>query len=225
MESKKFTIKIKGEVFESDDNGMLNLNSIWKGCGLPERKRPSEWKSKVFNELQDSGNIRKLRNTSQGKGQAPYHLWADETGSIAFAMWISTSFYISVVHSFIDLRNGRIEEALNLAASSMSQSDGDKLKDLVWENICGVKTLNQRTALQVAGIKHPIIFMREIRRRTKGYDRLREEGKIVLQTYDQGKWTDRFTQEGFQWLLDKADEMNSWVESTRVANKKLRKSL
>lgn len=140
-------------------------------------------------------------------------------------MFVDKTFYIHVVESFVKLRNGRIEEALNLAANSMSDSDAYKMRDLVWENINGMRVINQRTALQVAGIKHPIIFMLELRKRTTAYKRLQDEGKIVYQTYDQGKWTDRFTQEGFQWLLDKAESMNSWVEDIKTSNKRLSKSL
>lgn len=117
--------------------------------------------------------------------------------------------YISV----LEQENLRLEE------------ENQILKDLVWENIGDMKVLNQRTALQVAGIKHPIIFMRELRKRTASYKRLQDEGKIVYQTYDQGKWTDRFTQEGFQWLLDKSETMNAWVEEIKISNKKLSKSL
>lgn len=41
-EDKRFTIKIMGEVFESDADGFLDLNEIWRGCGLPTNKRPSQ---------------------------------------------------------------------------------------------------------------------------------------------------------------------------------------
>ncbi|AGH32192.1 anti-repressor Ant [Vibrio phage 11895-B1] len=219
--SKRFSIKIFDNVFESDEDGLLNLNYIWKGCNLPENKRPSEWKNNVFKELQVTGNIRKLKNLTQGKGDAPFHLWSTEHGAVAYAMWVSTRFYIQVINAFVDLRQGNIEQAINLAANSMSDTDAHKMRDLVWENLNGMKVINQRTALQIAGIKHPIVFMRELRKRSKSYQRLQEEGKIVYQTYDQGKWTDRFTQEGFQWLLDNSDKMNTWVDDVKEQNKRI----
>lgn len=216
--SKRFSIKIFDEVFESDEDGFLNLNEIWNRCDLEEKKRPSEWKSEIKQVLINSEKIRI-------KGGRYGGTFATEDATIAYSMFVDKTFYIHVVESFVKLRNGRIEEALNLAANSMSDSDAYKMRDLVWENINGMRVINQRTALRVAGIKHPIIFMRELRKRTTEYKRLQDEGKIVYQTYDQGKWTDRFTQEGFQWLLDKAESMNSWVEDIKASNKRLSKSL
>lgn len=210
----QFTIKIQEKVFTSNEEGFLDLNEIWRGCQLEEKKRPSEWKSEIKQVLTNSEKIR----IKKGRYGTTY---ATEDATIAYAMFVDKDFYMDVVNSFIDLRNGRVSEAVERAANSMSKSDGDKLKDMVWENINGMKAINQRTALQVAGINNPIIFMRELRKRNTAYRRLIDEEKIVLQTYAPNKWIERFTQEGFQWLLDKSEEMNAWVSEVRVKSKKL----
>lgn len=54
----KFDIKIMGEVFESDDNGFLDLNNICKGCNLGENNLPSEWRGKVKDRLIETANLR-----------------------------------------------------------------------------------------------------------------------------------------------------------------------
>jgi len=217
----QFTIKIQEKVFTSNEEGFLNLNEIHNGMNLKNSKRPNEFyrysKGKYFLE---NGNSRLNEIKHLGAGVTKFYS-ADEHATIAYAMWVDESFYMEVLNSFIDLRNGRVAEAVERAANSMSDSDGDKLKDMVWENINGMKTINQRTALQVAGIKNPIIFMRELRKRKESYKRLLAEEKIVLQTYAPNKWIERFTQEGFQGLLDKSEDINTWVSEVRVKNKKL----
>lgn len=85
--NKKFSIKIEGKDFQSNEDGMLNLNDIWKGCALEEKKRPSEWKSKVFNYLKSIGYIKRVKNPTQGKGQAPTYLVGTEDAVIAYCKW------------------------------------------------------------------------------------------------------------------------------------------
>lgn len=103
----------------------------------------------------------------------------------------------------------------------MSEESADKMMQVVWDNLNGMKVINQRTALQLAGIEHPITFMRELRKRSKYYERMVADERILLQTFAPSKWTERFTQKGFQWLLDNKDKMNSWVDEVQYNNKQL----
>ncbi len=55
--NKQFDITIDGVNFVSDVDGMLDLNVIWRELSLGEKKRPSEWKSKLRQSLSNSENI------------------------------------------------------------------------------------------------------------------------------------------------------------------------
>lgn len=212
----KFDIKIMGEIFESDDNGFLNLNDIHKGLGLPEARIPSKWRNEFSREFK---RLTKLVSVNGNNGGT----WADEQATIAYASWVSVEFFLSVTQAFVELRRGNVEGALQHAASTMSEESADKMMQVVWDNLNGMKVINQRTALQLAGIEHPITFMRELRKRSKYYERMVADERILLQTFAPSKWTERFTQKGFQWLLDNKDKMNSWVDEVQYNNKQLSK--
>lgn len=222
--SKRFTIKIEGKVFESDENGLLNLNDIWRGCGLSESKRPSEWKSKVFNELQDSGNIRRLKNVNQGKGEAPFYLWGTEHGAVAYSMWVSTNFYIQVLNAFVALRNGNLEEAVLLAGSTMSKEDEYLLvKFAAMKGLCFTKSC------WYANIHHPNKLLTYLKKNPNWkyfsenkYGRLyaTEEGVEKGYTYNcYGEWDTekvvmRFTQKGREMLRQHNQHFNKKVEES-----------
>lgn len=212
----KFDIKIKGEVFQSNEDGFLNLNEIHQGLNLPVSKRPSSWRNEFSREFK---RLTKLFSVNGDNGGT----WADEQATIGYAAWVSVDFFMGVTEAFVDLRRGNIQGALESAANTMSEGAADKMMQVVWENLNGMKVVNQRTALQLAGIEKPIVFMRELRKRTKSYDRIIGEQKIVLQTYAPNKWTDRFTQDGFQWLLNSKDAINSWVSEVQQTSKGLNK--
>lgn len=219
----KFDIKIMGEVFESDDNGFLNLNEIRERLSLPVSKTPNQWRSKVSEYLFETGNLQSEEINNLGSNLKYKFMKADEVGVVAYAMWVSPDFYVSVISSFVELRRGNVEGALQHAASTMSEESADKMMQVVWDNLNGMKVINQRTALQLAGIEHPITFMRELRKRSKYYERMVSDERILLQTFAPSKWTERFTQKGFQWLLDNKDKMNSWVDEVQYNNKQLSK--
>lgn len=146
--SDKFTIKIEGKVFESDEEGLLNLNDIWKGCGLTESKRPSEWRNKVSEGLRQSGNLRSARK-STGYNEH-WVTTGDERATVAYAMWISLDFYLSVMDAFIELRNGNLEKAVLLAGGTMSPEDEHLLiKFSSMKGLCFTKSC------WYANIKHP----------------------------------------------------------------------
>ncbi|QXN60138.1 hypothetical protein KUA24_71 [Vibrio phage HNL01] len=220
--SKQFDIKIFGKVFVSDDEGFLNLNDIKNNLGLPESKKPSRWDNNYSRSFTESRNLVLKEIKHLGAGATKYYA-GDEEAVIGYAMFVSVELYREVIKAFVDLRNGRLTEAFDRAMGTMSESSEDKIRNMVWENLNGMKVVNQRTALQIAGIKRPIVFMRELRRREKSFQKLQDERKIVMQTYAQGKWTPRFTHEGFQWLLEKQEDMNDWVEKCKQVEKDRKK--
>lgn len=145
---KRFTIKIEGRVFESDEEGFIDLNHVWKDFNLPNNKRPSEWRNKISEGLRQSGNLRSARkSTSYNEYNI---LVADERATVAYAMWISLDFYLSVMDAFISLRRGNLEEAVMLAAGTMSEEDEYLLvKFAAMKGLCFTKSC------WYANIKHP----------------------------------------------------------------------
>ncbi|CAM0042038.1 anti-repressor Ant [Vibrio phage K460] len=222
-EDKTFDVTIMGKVFLSDTEGMLDLNKIHNELVLKPSKRPNEfYRYKTGKYFLENGNSRLKEINHLGAGSSKFYV-ADEHATIAYAMWVDLNFYLEVVDSFVSLRQGKIAEALESAKGTMSEESGDKMMQIVWENLNGMKVVNQRTALQLAGIDKPIVFMRELRKREKSYSRVISEDKIIRQTYAPSKWTDRFTQKGFQWLLDNSSKINNWVLEVQEANRDLNK--
>lgn len=147
-----FSIKIDGKVFESDEGGYLNLNDIWNTFNLPNKNRPSEWRNKVAKDLRQSGDLRIARkSTTYNEFNI---LIADEHAAVAYAMWVSLDFYKSVLNAFVELRRGNLEEAVKIAASTMSKEDSYYLKKktsqagMLWLESCWF-----------SGIKHPNLLM------------------------------------------------------------------
>lgn len=62
---------------------------------------PSEWNNKIRTQLDRSGNFRTVNGDGGGT-------WATEAGAVAYAMWVSTEFYLMVINAFIFMRNDAI---------------------------------------------------------------------------------------------------------------------
>lgn len=92
-------IVINEHSFICNDQRMWNLNEIHRVLRLEDRKSPSDWNNKVRDALSSSGNFR----TSNGNGT-----WATEEGTVAYAMWVSTDFYLMVIRAFIFMRNDAV---------------------------------------------------------------------------------------------------------------------
>lgn len=82
-------IVIEGHSFICNDQRMWNLNEIHRVLGLPASKMPSEWNNKIRTQLDRSGNFRTVNGDGGGT-------WATEAGTVAYAMWVSTDFYLMV---------------------------------------------------------------------------------------------------------------------------------
>ena len=111
MKELKINFDGKDIVLHSNQDGMFDLNDIWRQAGLEEKKRPSEWKSEIKEALLHSEKIRSV-NGGVNRGT-----WATEQSVYAYAMFISTEFYVAVVEAFTLLVQGKTEEALDTATS------------------------------------------------------------------------------------------------------------
>ncbi|HFI1931060.1 TPA: hypothetical protein ACGPMY_001423 [Yersinia enterocolitica] len=100
---------VDGYKWECNNDRMWNLNELHKAKDLPDNKLPSEWDNAVKTTLLETGNFRVERD---GK---TWCTLATEAGAIAYAMWVSTPFYLTVVNAFIELRNDNVIKARNLA--------------------------------------------------------------------------------------------------------------
>src|SRR5690606_33752166 len=88
---------------------------IYRGLDLPESRGPSGWRNAVAVELRTSANLQSF----EGSGT-----WATEAGALAYAMWVSTDFYLMVVNAFVTMRNDAI---LSARMSSLALTEADKL--------------------------------------------------------------------------------------------------
>lgn len=219
--SKRFSIKIKGCVFESDAEGMLDLNLIWHGCHLERKDRPSEWRNKDAKYFRHNAKLRSGSEIKElGKPPVPF-IKADEDATIGYAMWISTEFYIDVIRAFRELRNGNLEEAILLAAGTMSEEDEYLLvKFSAMKGLCFTKSC------WYANIQHPNKFLNYLRRNTnwKYFDEnefgrlyATKEGIKKGYTYncygdwDSSKVVMRFTQKGRELLRKNSGHFNKKV--------------
>lgn len=99
------------------------------------------------------------------------------------------------------------------------------MKDIVWEVINGQAYLGQEQALKMAGIKHPRLFMKYLKGNSKFYDSVVYD-RNLLKHHQCNKHGDRwwkFTKEGFEWLLEGKEKLNSWVEVQKQREKELSK--
>lgn len=216
--SKRFTIKIMGQVFESDENGMLNLNDIHKRLQLPPQKRPSQWRDrKVVDALKRCANM----HTVNGDGG---YTAGDEKATIAYAMWIDIEFYMQVLDAFIAIRKGNLEEAVLLAGSTMSKEDEYLLvKFAAMKGLCFTKSC------WYANIHHPNKLLTYLKKNPNWkyfaenkYGRLyaTDEGIEKGYTYNcYGEWDTekvvmRFTQKGREMLRQHNQHFNKKVEES-----------
>jgi hypothetical protein len=84
--------------FVPNDEGMFNLTEMWRILELPASKKPSQWRNSIARDLERDANL----HFTQGKDA---YTLATETACIAYAMWVSVSFYRMVVSTFIAVRN------------------------------------------------------------------------------------------------------------------------
>jgi len=142
-------IEIDGHTFKPNAEGLWSLNEIHQALSLVEAKRPSEWRNAVSVELRTSGNLRSL----DGSGTL-----ATEPGAIAYAMWVSTDFYLMVVRAFVIMRNDSILSA-RMALLAAAEADIQLAKavpkaDLIDTRLTG-SGIPWGQACKLAGVTKP----------------------------------------------------------------------
>lgn len=216
-------IVIDGHTFRPNVDRMWHLNEIHKGLCLPDSKSPSEWRNAVAVELRTSGNLRSF----DGSGT-----FADELGTIAYAMWVSTAFYLMVAGAFVAMRNSAVSELRHkdaLLEANMPKASALDMKargvGLTWTEACRVAGVQQsRLALDTLVTMGFFVYSRDDFGDRKGSPRpLKagfEKGAFVKVSTDFGNnegW--RVKPRGLDWLRKHAQEIN-----LKVAEEKARKA-
>lgn len=212
--SNKFSIKLCDKVFESNEEGFLDLNEIWRGCGLEEKKRPSEWKSSIKQLLINSEKVQ-IKS-----GRSGYTI-ACEEAAIAYGMFVSDEFYMEVIKAFKELRQGNIEAALQHAVNTMSEADAHyllrqtKIKGMFFDEACAF-----------AGIKHSRLCKKMLLAHPKfnyfdSNDLVDDSELAQKYFYNRGnKFTKNVklcvTPEGREWLRENRKWFNKAVELYKI---------
>lgn len=217
-------IAIDGHTFTANQDRMWNLNEAHRDLGLPDTKAPSQWRNAVADELRASANLQIIDKVGT---------LATEAGTIAYAMWVSTDFYLMVVHAFVAMRNHAVSELRHkdaLLDANMPKASTLDMKargaGLTWTEACHVAGIKQpRLALEALVSMRAFVYpldnfgTREgsARPHSKGF----KVGAFVKVTSDFGNregW--RVKPRGLDWLRDRAGEINQKVSETRAAKAK-----
>jgi hypothetical protein len=214
-------VSLMGKTFTANQDRMWNLNEAHRELGLPDTKAPSQWRNAVADELRASANLQIIDKVGT---------LATEAGTIAYAMWVSTDFYLMVVHAFVAMRNnavGELRSAKTLLDANMPKASTLDMKargaGLTWTEACRVAGIQQpRLALEaLVSVKvfvYPVdnFGTREGSPRPPkaGFD----SGAFVRASSDFGNregW--RVKTAGLDWLRSKAEKINLTVAETKAA--------
>lgn len=220
-------IVIEGQIFKPNAEGLWSLNEIHKTLNLSEAKRPSEWSNAVSAELFASGNFRKVDKVRS---------FADELGAIAYAMWVSTDFYLMVAGAFLAMRNSAVRELRQkdaLLDANMPKATTLDLKargaGLAWTEAC-----------RVAGVQQPRLALAELVKMKwfvypvdsfgspEGSPRPKKQGfavgafvKVSTDFGNKEGW--RVKPRGLDWLNKHAEEVNLRVVATKALKAKAKR--
>ncbi|WP_411381532.1 KilA-N domain-containing protein [Pseudomonas sp. MPB26] len=216
-------IAINGHSFKPNDDGLWSLNEIHQALNLDPAKQPSEWRNDIQAELSNSGNLRSKAGRYGGTS-------ATESGAIAYAMWVSTDFYLMVVSAFVAMRNDSILSArLSLLAAAEADSKLAKAipkADLIDSRLTGAG-IPWTQACRLAGINQPQLAARYLVHIQKFVSthhpfESREALRPSLQGFSGGYFKScsmrfgnedgyRVTAKGLVWLQERAQEINAAI--------------
>jgi hypothetical protein len=215
-------IAIEGHTFKPNAEGLWSLNEIHQNLSLPESKRPGQWDNEVSNRLLSCGNFHKVDKVGS---------FADELGTIAYAMWVSTDFYLMVARAFVAVRNSAVSELRYkdaLLDANMPKASTLDMKargaGLTWTEACRVAGIQQpRLALDALVSMRAFVYPVDNFGTREGSPRPHksgfEKGAFVKVSSDFGNregW--RVKPRGLDWLRGKTEEIN-----LKVAEEKARK--
>jgi len=214
-------VSLLGQTFTANADRMWHLNEIHKGLDLPDSKSPSKWDNEISRALEASRNFVKVDKVGS---------FADELGTIAYAMWVSPEFYLMVASAFVVMRNHAVSELRHkdaLLDANMPKASTLDMKargaGLTWTEACRVAGIQQpRLALEaLVSVKvfvYPVdnFGTREGSPRPpkSGFD----SGAFVRASSDFGNregW--RVKTAGLDWLRSKAEKINLTVAETKAA--------
>ncbi len=214
-----FNIIILGKTFKSNEDGLLNLNDIWRGCKLPESKRTKNWRNEKRDYLSKNGHLVSFK---EGMINTVY---ADELATIMYASFVSMEFEILVHKAFIALRNGNIKTAVALANSTQDKCNNhflkvmDSRKGMLWDDACAR-----------AGLPNPRITMEYLQQSPSFtmFDRNRQVNRnhptaskyfYNVPNPMEGLPILKVTQLGRRYLMDNSEEIIKQVELYKVQRK------
>lgn len=181
----------------------------------------------VPTELFASGNFRKVDKVGS---------FADELGAIAYAMWVSTDFYLMVAGAFLAMRNSAVRELRQkdaLLDANMPKATTLDLKargaGLTWTEAC-----------RVAGVQQPRLALAELVKMKwfvypvdsfgspEGSPRPKKQGfavgafvKVSTDFGNKEGW--RVKPRGLDWLNKHAEEVNLRVVATKALKAKAKR--
>lgn len=114
---KTLTIKTLNVTLTANDEGMYDLNDLWRQAKLEEKKRPNRWvrseQGQFFIRTPNLASATLTRATGQVKTYI-----ASEQAVYAYAMYVSVEFYIKVVEAFTLMAQGKEAEAKKVVRSA-----------------------------------------------------------------------------------------------------------
>lgn len=218
-------IVIEGQTFKPNEDGMWNLNEIAKTLNVRE---PGQWRNAVQAALIKDANL----HVSHGNGTL-----ATEEGAIAYAMWVSTDFYLMVIRAFIAMRNSAVRELRHkdaLLDANMPKATTLDMKargaGLTWTEACRVAGIQQpRLALEFLAKGTMFVHVcddfgsrtGQIRPKQQGFS----SGAFAAISSDFGNregW--RVKPRGLDWLRANTETINVGVAEAKAAQAKAKKA-
>lgn len=228
MTNTPIPVSLMGQTFSANEDRMWNLNEIQKGLDLPDSKSPSKWDNEISRALEASRNFVKVDKVGS---------FADELGTIAYAMWVSPEFYLMVASAFVAMRNnavGELRSAKTLLDANMPKASTLDMKargaGLTWTEACRVAGIQQsRLALEALVSMKAFVYPMDNFGTREGSPRPHksgfEKGAFAKVSSDFGNregW--RVKPRGLDWLRAKAEEINLKVAETKAAKDKAKRS-
>jgi len=217
-------VSLLGQTFTANADRMWHLNEIHKGLDLPDSKSPSKWDNEISRALEASRNFVKVDKVGS---------FADELGTIAYAMWVSPEFYLMVASAFVAMRNnavGELRSAKTLLDANMPKASTLDMKargaGLTWTEACRVAGIQQpRLALEALVSVGVFVYPVDNFGSREGSPRPPksgfEAGAFVKVSSDFGNregW--RVKPSGLDWLRSKTEKINLKVAEAKALKEK-----